>query len=452
MRLKQDDAAAAANYEEMRAEGVKRQSKSMELSALIAQSNLHSHPTGVYNPLKARESGRAALALAQELGDRAAQAHALWALQNAELYSAGDTGQIVTYGQEALALARELGLKELIAHSLINLCWPFGAQKKLKQARVELVEAQSIWRELGNLQKLAEAYRFLLLINHQAGDHRNMLIDTKKLSELGASIDSRLDEIEALAWQGFTHIRQGRFSQALNYIDQYGIYAETLGHSNERHGHQWGRMKFYLAVGALEEAERWADELSTERETILPNFIANYFVEVVRVKIALGKMDESRAILDELLPNLPDDAPFSYNIIDIALGYGEINLAEGQPEALFAGLDERVRPYREAGFGYLLADEHWLRGRAALALGKYDTARESLLKAKEAAEAQEERAILWKILVTMSDVENASSNVATADNFRHQARIVIEDIAEHAGKMRDVFLNQPEVIQLLAEI
>jgi DNA-binding SARP family transcriptional activator/tetratricopeptide (TPR) repeat protein len=452
MRLKQDDAAAAANYEEMRAEGVKRQSKSMELSALIAQSNLHSHPTGVYNPLKARESGRAALALAQELGDRAAQAHALWALQNAELYSAGDTGQIVTYGQEALALARELGLKELIAHSLINLCWPFGAQKKLKQARVELVEAQSIWRELGNLQKLAEAYRFLLLINHQAGDHRNMLIDTKKLSELGASIDSRLDEIEALAWQGFTHIRQGRFSQALNYIDQYGIYAETLGHSNERHGHQWGRMKFYLAVGALEEAERWADELSTERETILPNFIANYFVEVVRVKIALGKMDESRAILDELLPNLPDDAPFSYNIIDIALGYGEINIAEGQPEALFAGLDERVRPYREAGFGYLLADEHWLRGRAALALGKYDTARESLLKAKEAAEAQEERAILWKILVTMSDVENASSNVATADNFRHQARIVIEDIAENAGKNRDVFLNQPEVIQLLAEI
>ncbi|NJC97635.1 MAG: hypothetical protein FIB03_15085 [Anaerolineae bacterium] len=50
LRLNQDDEGAAANYEEMRAEGVKRQSKSMELSALIFQSNLHSHPTKVYNP------------------------------------------------------------------------------------------------------------------------------------------------------------------------------------------------------------------------------------------------------------------------------------------------------------------------------------------------------------------------------------------------------------------
>ena len=450
-RVKQDDASAAANYKEMCTGGVKRQSKSMELSALIAQSNLHSHPTGVYNPMKGRESGRAALALAQELGDRAAQAHALWALQNAELYSAGDTGQIVAYGQKALALARELGLKELIAHALINLSWPFGAQKQLKQSREELVEAQSIWRELGNLQKLAEAYRFMLIINHQAGDHRNMLIDAQNLTELGASIDSHLDEVEALGWLAFTYIRQGRFSQALKYIDQYGAYAETLGHSNEKHGHQWGRMKFYLAVGALEDAECWADELSAERETILPNFIANYFVEVVRVKIALGKIDESRAILDELLPSLPEDAPFSYNIIDIALGYGEINLAQGQPEALFAGLEERVRPFREADFGYLLADELWLRGRAALALGQYNKARESLLEAQGTAEAQEERAILWKILVTMSEVENACGNVSAADDFRNQARVVIDDIAAHAGEMRDVFLSQPVVVQLFAE-
>jgi len=188
LRLNQDDEAAAANYEEMRTEGERRQSKAMQLSALIPLSNLHSHPTGVYNPPKARESGQAALALAEELGDRAAQAHALWALQNAELYSAGDTRQIVAYGQEALALARELGLKELMAHALKNLCWPFGAQKQLKQAREELAEARSIWQELGNLQKVAEASRLMLNLHHEAGDHRSMLTDAPKLFELGASI------------------------------------------------------------------------------------------------------------------------------------------------------------------------------------------------------------------------------------------------------------------------
>jgi tetratricopeptide (TPR) repeat protein len=112
-------------------------------------------------------------------------------------------------------------------------------------------------------------------------------------------------------------------------------------------------------------------------------------------------------------------------------------------------LEERVQPYRAAGFGYLLADELWLRGRAALALGQYDEARESLLKAKEAAEAQEERAILWKILATLSEVEKACSNADLADSLRDQAWGVVNDITAHAGEMRDVFLSQPEVVQLL---
>ena len=348
LRLNQDDEAAAANYEEMREEGEIYQSKALELSALIFQSNLHSHPTKVYNPQKARESGKAALVLAQELGDRAAQTHALWALQNAEMYSAGDTGQIIAYGQDALVLARELGLKELIAHALKNLCWTFGAQKHLEQARAELAEAQSIWQELGNLQKVAEASRLMLIFHHQAGDHRSILIDAPKLSELGASIGSRLDEVEALAWLSLTCIRQGQFSQALNYINQYGAYAESLGYPHEKNGHQWGRIKYYLAVGALDKAERWADELFAERKTIPPTFIAAYFTEVSRVKIALGKLDEGRVILDELLANLPWDAPFSYVIIDIALAYGGIHMALGQPENVFEGLDERIQPYRES--------------------------------------------------------------------------------------------------------
>jgi DNA-binding SARP family transcriptional activator/predicted ATPase len=451
LELNQNDEAAAANYEEMKAEGARRQSRTLELSALIAQSHLYGRPSGVFNPLKAKESGQTGLALSQELGDQAAEAHAFGGLQIAELYSAGDSRQVVAYGQQALTLARELGLKELMALVLNNLCWPFGAQKHLDQSREELAEAQSIWRELGNLQKLAEASRFMLVLHHMAGDHRSILIDAPKAAELGASIGSRLDEIEALAWLGFTYIRQGRFSQALSFLDQYRDYAEALGYPNEKHGHQWGRMKFYLAVGALEEAQYWADELFSQRETIPPNFIANYLVEIVRVKIALGKLDESWVILDELLANLPLNTPFSYNIIDITLAYGEMNLILNQPKKLFEGLEERVQPYREAGFGYLLADELWLRGRAALALEQYDAARKSLLNAKKATEAQEERAILWKILATMSDVEKKSGNADLARKLHGQAQAVVEDIAAHAGEMRDVFLSQPAVVQLLGE-
>ena len=452
LRLNQEDEAAAANYEEMRVEAVRRQNKALELSALIFQSNLHGHYTGVFNPTKARESGRAALALAQELGDRAAQAHALWALQNAELYSAGDTGKIVAYGQEALALARELGLKELIAHALKNLCWPFGAQKNLEQAREELAEAQSIWRELGNLRKVAEAYRLMSILHSLIGDHGSMLVDALKLTELGTSIGSRLDEVEPLYWLVSVQIRQGRFGQAWENIEQVRGYVESLGHRKEKHDHQYARTLFYLGVGALEEAECWADELYAERKTIPPNFITPFFVAVARTKIDLGKLEEGREILDELLAALPYDAIWSYNIIDIALEYGRIHLALGQPKNLFAGLEERMQPYRESGFGRLLADEHWLRGRAALAMGQYDAAWESLLKAKEVAKAQEERSILWQILASLADVEEACGDTDAAERLRDEAQAAVDDIAAHAGEMRDVFLGQPIVLRLLGKI
>ena len=220
LELSQDDEAAQVNYEEMRAEGIKRQNKALELSALVIQSHLHGHYTGVFNPLKSRELAQEALVLARELDDQAAEAYALWGLQIAELYSAGNSRQVAAYGQQALALARELGLKELTGLVLNNLAWPVGAQKRLEQARAELNEAQAIWRELGDLQKLGEASRFMLIMHNLAGDLKSTLIDAPELAKLGASIGSRIDEVEPLFWLFFVYGRQGRFAQALECLEQ----------------------------------------------------------------------------------------------------------------------------------------------------------------------------------------------------------------------------------------
>jgi uncharacterized protein YjaG (DUF416 family) len=64
-------------------------------------------------------------------------------------------------------------------------------------------------------------------------------------------------------------------------------------------------------------------------------------------------------------------------------------------------------------------------------------------------EAQEERAILWQILATLSDLEQACGDVEVAKKLRDHAREVIDDIAAHAGEIRDVFLGQPAVVQLI---
>jgi DNA-binding SARP family transcriptional activator len=451
MELRQEDESAQANYDEMLAWAVKRQSKFLELASLIAQSNLHGRYTGVFNPEKAKELAQSALALARELGDRAAEAGALWGLMVAELYSAGITQQVADFGGQALALARELGLKELTGRILNSLCWSSFALNKIEDALEDLAEAKTIWRELGNLQQLAEASKTMLLIYDAIGDYRRVLTDAPELAKLSVSIGDRLGEGNALLTTTFAYARQGRFEQALANIEKVRAYIESIDHPNEKHTHQWARIKFYLTVGALQEAERWADELSAQRETIPPNFMPIYLTEAALAKIACGKLDEGQAILDEMLAGLVPNAPWSYAIIPIAVGYGQLCLAVGQPESLFAGLEERIQPFRKASYFRLLADEYWLHGRANLALEQFDAAREALLKAKEAAEAQEERAILWKILVTMGEVERATGDEAAAVRLRDQARVVVEDIAAHAGELRDIFLSQPTVVQLLCK-
>jgi hypothetical protein len=85
-----------------------------------------------------------------------------------------------------------------------------------------------------------------------------------------------------------------------------------------------------------------------------------------------------------------------------------------------------------------------------MALGHYEAAREAFLKAKDAAEAQEERAVLWQILVSLAEVEDACGDADTAERLRNEAREVVGYVAEHAGELRAVFLDQPEVAQLLA--
>jgi DNA-binding SARP family transcriptional activator/predicted ATPase len=448
LELVNDDEAVQDNYEEMRAVAAQRHDRTLEMAALINLSTLYGYYTSLFNPPKARELAQEALALARRLGDRAAEAGALRALMMVEFTSVGDNNLVMAYGQQALSIAHELGLKEQVGRILLLLVFPFFVQRQLEQCLETLSEAQTIWRELGNLPRLAEATRYRVIIHNAIADHRRTLVEAPELIRLGAAIGSRVDEGQGWSYMALVHARQGRFEQALAYTETVGELSAAIGHINEEHGHQWVRIGLYLAVGALAEAERWAEKLYAQREHIMPMFVQGYLVYAALAKIASGKLDEGRAILDGLLPTLPPDAVSSANIVTMAVAYGHLNLALGKPEALFAGLEERVRPFREAGFNSLLADEYWLRGRAAMALGQYEAARAALVKARETAEAQEERAVLWQILTSLAEVEEACGDAAAAGKLRDQARAVVADIAEHAGELREVFLGQPAVMAL----
>ena len=55
---------------------------------------------------------------------------------------------------------------------------------------------------------------------------------------------------------------------------------------------------------------------------------------------------------------------------------------------------------------------------------------------------------MWQILVSLAEVEETCGDVEAAGRPRDEAREVVDYIAEHAGELRETFLDRPE-IQLL---
>ncbi|HEU0292189.1 MAG TPA: hypothetical protein VFR47_05605 [Anaerolineales bacterium] len=49
----------------------------------------------------------------------------------------------------------------------------------------------------------------------------------------------------------------------------------------------------------------------------------------------------------------------------------------------------------------------------------------------------------------MSELEQECGDTDESEQLRDHARVVVNDVAEHAGEVRDVFLSQPEMAQLL---
>jgi len=111
---------AMAIYEEMMQLALQRKDRAMELDAVVRRISLQANPTRLHDPVAARVPAERALALARELGNRAAEARILWAL----LHVYGFSNQItraIECGQQSLVLARELGLREQMAYALNDL-------------------------------------------------------------------------------------------------------------------------------------------------------------------------------------------------------------------------------------------------------------------------------------------------------------------------------------------
>src|SRR5919201_5335686 len=97
------------------------------------------------------------LEIAQEIGDRVAQAKLNWNLMLTFLFSKR-LDQALEYGEIALALARESDDREQLAFVLNDLCRLYTCRGEFEKAYAVIKEARELWRALDHQVMLADSF------------------------------------------------------------------------------------------------------------------------------------------------------------------------------------------------------------------------------------------------------------------------------------------------------
>ncbi len=442
---------ALANYREMAELGAKGGDEALVLASLTAQCIVQATQTPLYNPSEARILGEKALTLARKLGDQTIEAKVLWGLLLAEVWSGGDYQQALTHGQQSLAICRELDLKEQMAFTLTSLSTLYCSLDQIETGLAAILEARPIWLELSNTPMLADAYNLAAWLYMFAGDFEAALATAREGIPIGESIGNVWNHAGMLVGMGEIYAERGQIGLAVANLEQGKRMAVEAGIPYLRFAAGNYLILTYLAAGAVDQANRLADELYAERDTIVFNFRMLALGFIAQARVSCGELQQAQHILEQTYQGLDIDQQAIFLFGPLLLAEAHLQLALDKPVDARERLAYLTARIRRAGVFLYLPEALWLQGKALLALNKPEEARQVLLEARIVAEETGARRVWWRILGALWELETAVGNPTTAQQHRRQAQEIITTVASHAGsdELRASFLAQPAVQRLL---
>jgi class 3 adenylate cyclase/tetratricopeptide (TPR) repeat protein len=443
---------ALSNYQELLDLASERGDESLKLASLAAQCIVRATMTPLYDPALAKELGQQALALVSELNDREAEAKVLWGMLLVEHWGGGDNRKALGYGQRSLAICRELGLKEQMGYTLTNLQNVYSALQELGAAREAGREAREIWSQLGNTPMLADVYNGGMWIEMAAGEFDDALTMGREGQRLGQSIGSLWGYAGASSSMAVVYLEQGDIGRAIGSLSEVSRLAKEADVLSIVYFGLPYLVLAYLTAGAFERADRFANQLYAERDSLVHLFRRMSLAVSAEVKIRTGQLELAQRILAEAYEGLDLEGPLS-DMTRLLLADAYLQLALENPQLGLERMEYLISRMRQAGMRHYLPEGLWLQGKALLALNEPESGRTAFLEAQKVGEQTGARRILWRILWELSQLEREAGNPTEAGLHRHQAQEIVTYIADHAGseELRASFLSLPEVQSVLAK-
>jgi class 3 adenylate cyclase/tetratricopeptide (TPR) repeat protein len=443
---------AIANYEEMLADARTRGDEATELAANTAIALLYATPTPKFDPERGRRMSEENVTMARRLGDRAAEARALWNIVVANVYGGGDAARAVEAGEASLPIARELGDREQLAYTLNDVSRAHMATGEFATASRRLEEARGIWEELDNRPMLGENLTVGSALHAFGGDYPAALADARRAFSISESIENAWGQSHALITIYRVELELGAFGDAMLSMER----CRELG---ERGGFAFAgiatRADLSRAVAYLGDGERalaLAEEaLTIARERVPP---AASIAHVARASALITAGDHGGALdaLDEADPTKLPEPDRTFLLVASRLARARVALRTGDPEEAEAIAREVIRHLRSNGVQILVAEALVALGRALIASERLEEAERELTDALASADRLGERKTLWEALARSADLAIRRGAEEDAAGLRRRARGIIEEIAAGISdeSLRGRFLARDDVRALVS--
>jgi len=442
---------AMATYEALAKLAEQRGDSHLEMTSLLATGMLMVNLTPFLNQEKGRPRIEQGLRLARDLGDQQAEVKALRGMLQYYLTSFRDYDEAIVVGQTALSLARDLNWTDqeaYITHDLLYLYLRSGA---LPQAQISDVQAQTLWRQLGNLSMMASSLQKSSRVHYHLGKFDQSTTLSKEALELARISKNIWWEPAIIAEAAHIYWALGEYGAALQHLEEATEIIKKNGLPDIQISYlTYWQLQFVVDLGLVEPGRALADSLTAQPldHPFLP-FPIEDMLTVFRANLHL--FDGDLAAAKQLYQTIPDElrqfrtVDLSYYETPLFLAYLTLGLGD-YDQAIFLA-DKLISLYETGGLRSTLPDAYYVKGKARLGKGETEAAHHALTQARVEAMAIKARRIAWKILVALADMETRQGNEVTATDLRQEARTTLEYIIEHIpeGELRASFVALPGV-------
>jgi tetratricopeptide (TPR) repeat protein len=419
--------------------------EAVELAANSAIALLYSTPTPKADPERGRRLSAENVAMAQRLGNRAAEARALWNIVVANIYGGGDTAQAVEAGEASLAIARELGDREQLAFTLNDVARAHMGNGDLATATERLEEARPLWEDLGNGPMLGENLTVTSNIHALRGDDASALADARRALEISEAIDNPWGQSSALMSIYRADIVRGELGAAIGSAERCRELGERGGFAYAGIGTCVDLAKIHAYLGDGAGALALADEALEIAIEQLPPAASVAHGARAEALIVLGDAVAAKEALDAIELAMLPEPDRTLLLVSSERARSRLALEAGDHAEAASIAKALVDRLRSAGVQLFLAEGLLALGQAHHAAGRLDDAERAIADAVESAERTDERKVLWEALALSAELVARTGGDPTEP--RRRAREIVDEIA--AGltdeDLRERFLSRADI-------